>query len=82
MQHQTVNHSLEFVNRTDIDGTHTQNIESYWSWVKKRFKSMKGVHSDQLPTYLDKFMWRERHGPTNQVAFDSILRDISLQYAV
>ena len=40
-------------------GVHTQNIESYWNRVKKRFKSMKGVHSHQLASYLDEFMWRE-----------------------
>ena len=74
LQHSTVNHSLEFVNRTD--GTHTQNIESDWSRVKKQFKSMKGVNSKQLPSYL------ERYGATYEDAFNSILRDISLQYVV
>ena len=35
-----------------------------------------------LPSYLDEFMGRERHGATTQLAFDSILRDLSLQYVV
>lgn len=80
LQHHTVNHSVEFVNRTT--GVHTQHIESYWNRVKKRFKSMKGVNSLQLPSYLDEFMWRERYGSTSQEAFNSVLRDISLQYVV
>ena len=80
LQHHTVNHSVEFVSRTT--GVHTQNIESYWNRVKKRFKSMKGVHSHQLASYLDEFMWRERYGTSSQQAFDSILLDISLQYRV
>ena len=80
VQHATVNHTLEFVNRTN--GVHTQNIESYWNRVKKKFKTMKGVHSHQLASYLDEFMWRERYGRTNEEAFNSILRDISLQYVV
>ena len=79
LQHATVNHSVEFVNRTS--GVHTRNIESYWNRVKK-FKSMKGVHSHQLASYLDEFMWRERYGTTSQQAFDSILLDISLQFRV
>ena len=52
---------------------------SYWNRV---FKTMKGVHSHQLPSYLDEFMWRERYGATREQAFDSILVDISLQYVV
>eukprot|EP00731_Ephydatia_muelleri_P023120 Em0015g703a len=36
LQHATVNHSVEFVNPTN--GVHTQNIESYWNSVKKKFK--------------------------------------------
>ena len=56
--HNTVNHSLHFVD----PATHTQNVESYWNRVKGKFKRMKGVHEDMLSSYLDEFMWRERHG--------------------
>ena len=76
VQHATVNHTIAFVNRTN--GVHTQNIESYWNRVKKKFKTMKGVHSHQLASYLDEFMWRERYGRTNEEAFNSILTDIRL----
>ena len=41
MQHQVVNHSIEFVNSTT--GVHTQNVESYWNRVKTKFKRMNGV---------------------------------------
>ena len=57
-QHQTVNHSVEFIDRQT--GVHTQNIESYWNRVKIKLKRMRGCHSTQLPSYLDEFMWRER----------------------
>jgi transposase-like protein len=78
--HDTVNHSREFV--APQTGVHTQHVESYWSRVKKRFKNMKGVHSHQLPSYLDEFMWRERYGKSSEEALENILRDISVQYPV
>lgn len=34
--HQTVNHSQNFVN--SVTGKHIQNVESYWSRMKKSFK--------------------------------------------
>ena len=55
------NHSLHFVD--PATGVHRQNIESYWSRVKRRFKRMKGVHQSMMPAYLDEFMWRERGVP-------------------
>ena len=58
--HATVNHSLEFVSSS---GIHTQNVESNWNRVKTKLKRMKGCHDEQqLPSYLDKFMYRERFG--------------------
>ena len=53
-QHQTINHSLRFVDPTT--GVHTQNVKSYWAQVKLKFKRMKGVYAQQLPSYIDKFM--------------------------
>ena len=79
-QHSTVNHSISFIN--PINGTHTQNIESYWNRVKTKFKRMKGVHEDMLTSYLDEFMWRERHGKTYNVAMQNLCHDIALRYPV
>ena len=76
--HGTVNHSIEFVNSTT--GVHTQNIESYWNRVKTKLKRMKGCHATELASYLDEFMWKERHGSTTRVAFNNIVRDIAAQY--
>ena len=75
-----VNHSLNFVD--PVTGVHTQNVESYWNRVKTKLKRMKGCDGDQLPSYLDEFMWRERHGTTSWEAFDNICRDIALKYPV
>ena len=76
--HSTVNHSITFVD--SVTGTHTQNIESYWNRIKTKFKRMKGCHANQLPSYLDEFMWRKRHGATRIVAFQNIMGDIAMQY--
>ena len=78
--HEVVNHSVEFVD--SVSGAHTQHVESYWNRVKIKLKRMRGCHADELPGYLDEFMWRERHGATATQAFDNIIRDISVQYPV
>ena len=76
--HGTVNHSVEFVNSTT--GVHTQHIESYWNRSKRKIKRMMGCLATELPGYLDEFMWRERYGRTQRLAFNSIIRDIAAQY--
>ena len=43
---------------------------------------MKGVHAEQLPSYLDELMWRERYGIDPSFTFTSILADLSIQYPV
>ena len=78
--HSVVNHSITFVDCST--GTHTQNIESYWSRVKRKLKHMKGCHLTQLLSYLDEFLWRERFGQTRQQAFNSVIADIANQYVV
>ena len=78
--HSTVNHSITFVD--PVSGTHTQNVESYWAKAKAKLKKMKGCHAHQLPSYLDEFMWRERHGRSRGEALTNIMRDIGQQYPV
>ena len=75
-----VNRSINFVEPTT--GVHTQNVKSYWNRVKTELKRMKGCRGDQLPSYLDEFMWRERHGTTALLALQNIMRDIAAQYSV
>ena len=54
---------------------HTHN--TYWSRAKYKIKKMKGVHTQQLPSYLDKFMRRERFGRTAHQVFASLVDDIA-----
>ena len=78
--HGVVNHSLHFVD--PATGVHTQTVESYWNRVKTKLKRMKGCDGDQLPSYLDEFMWRERYGKTGNEALQNIMRHIARQYPV
>ena len=43
---------------------------------------MKGCAAHQLASYLDEFMWRERHGKTAGEALRNVMRDIVTQYPV
>ena len=45
--HDTVNHSVEFINRAT--GVHTQHIDSYWNRVKIKLKRMHGCNESKLP---------------------------------
>ena len=53
-----------------------------WNRVKTKIKRMRGCHRSQLPSYINKFMWRERYGTTRDDVLTSIYRDISLWYPV
>ena len=63
-------------------GVHTQNVESYWDRVKIKLKRMRGCHAQQLPGYLDEFMWCERYGRSAGSAFTNLMSDIATQYPV
>ena len=82
--HSTVNHSVTFVDPTTetSTGTHTQHVESYWNRCKTKIKRMKDCVEHPIPSYLDEFMWRERHGTSRLMAYTNILRDIAAQYPV
>jgi hypothetical protein len=72
LQHETVNHSVNFIDPGS--GVHTQSIESYWTKTKYKFKVMKGAAADSLPSYLDERMWRDHWGATTKDAFESICK--------
>ena len=55
--HNTVNHSLHFVDpETQV---HTQNIESYWGKVKSRIKKMNGINGAKIQDYIFEWMWKD-----------------------
>ena len=60
MAHETVNHSLNFVD--PLTGAHTQGIESTWAATKKmmRKKGVMDTSVELFPTYLQEYLWRKR----------------------
>lgn len=72
--HQTVNHSLNFVDPNS--GANTQRIERSWKAAKERNKRHNGTHRHMLDSYMCEFMWRNRIRVRKLNAFDTILQDI------
>lgn len=75
LEHATVNHHVNFVDPET--GVHTQTIESCWARTKLKFKTMKGVSTDALPSYLDDRMWRDRWRKTTEDAFSNLCAHIA-----
>ena len=51
-------------------------FQCFWKNAKIKFKRMCGVHGDQLDSYLDEYMWRNRH-PNRAEHLNRILEAIS-----
>ena len=46
--HRTVKHKENYVNL--LDGTHTNNIENFWTHLKNKMREMHGVKLQQFTT--------------------------------
>lgn len=73
--HKTVNHSRNFVDPET--GAHTNNVEAYWSSLKRKFKLMNGTSRALTPSYLDEHMYFQHFGSTASDAFKNILLHIA-----
>ena len=74
-QHSVINHSLHFVDTAS--NTHKQYRIALESGEKKILNN-EG-HSTMLESYLDEFMWRDRHGRSASIA---LCWDINMCYPV
>ena len=75
-----MNHTYDFVNpRT---GFHTQAVEGYWNNAKHKMKRMYGCRSDEATSYLDEFMWFQRHarGQNIETIMATLLDHMSAWY--
>ena len=79
LNHQTVNHSINFVDPGT--GVHTQHAESNWCAAKTKFMNMKGnTNPDLLQEYLQEFTWRRWYAePHPNSCFGRLLQDIAEQ---
>ena len=81
-QHDVVNHSRDFVKPQD-PLTHTQNIEAYWSSIKRDMRRRVGRMSIQTyETYLVEYVWRSRNGtrPTEKDLWEDFCAAIRFFY--
>lgn len=74
--HQTVNHSVHFVD--PLTAANTQTVESTWNTAKARNRRHNGTHRHMLDSYMCEFMWRKRLNGRNP--FTVILQDISMYW--
>ena len=72
-RHLTVNHSENFVN-PENNLAHTQNVESMWRWLKRKFKTTT-KDSNKRIARLGEFCYRRVH---KDRVFEAILNDIKL----
>ena len=74
--HLTVNHSENFLD--PFTGVHTNTVEGLCSAVKRKLKRMNGTRYDNIPEYLDEFMWKRQFNQPDR--FLAIIRDIAAGY--
>jgi transposase-like protein len=78
--HQTVNHSLNFIDPNT--GTCTNRIESIWNACKTKFKEMRGCGRFMIQSYIDEYIWRFNNKVTTdrKAAYFLILSEIAKFY--
>lgn len=74
--HKTVNHSTNFIN--PFDGTHTQNIESNWSALKRKLRTFN--KKDNFDLYLIEYMYRKYCSFNNVNILLELAKDITDMY--
>ena len=73
-QHETVNHSINFVDPNT--GAHTNGIEGHWRHAKQRSKRQYGTHRSMMDSYMCEWMWRQRNRD-ERCLFEKMLSDIA-----
>ena len=75
-QHETVNHSKEFVNS---DGYNTNKQEGHWRHMKTSLPKF-GTRKEHFSSYLAEYFWRYKHKDSDM--FKVFLRDVKQIYKV
>lgn len=77
-RHGTVNHRHHF--RDPVTGVHTNNVESMWNAAKFEIKRMRGTLDDQIPGYLEEYMWRFNVAKHKSSTFQALIETLREQY--
>ncbi len=56
--HNTINHSVEYVDRK---GNHANTIEAFWSFAQRRLTKFNGIQMSTLPLHLKECEYRWNH---------------------
>lgn len=68
---ESVNHSMKEYVRGDV---HTNNIESFWSHIKRSIKGThKAISKKYLQAYVDGFVWHYNNRRNDRKRFDALL---------
>lgn len=57
MRHNIINHSLGF---TNINGEHTNDIESFWAHLKSTMRKECGVKRENIELWLEEYTFKRR----------------------
>jgi len=77
--HQTVNHSQNFVDPTT--GVCTNAVEAYWGRLKRWLRRHGVQASALLPSHIDEFMWRDIYANGSiQETFSNFINHIRKKY--
>lgn len=78
--HKTVNHSKNF--KDPVTGVCTNQVEGYWSRLKKYCRTQRVLGSNLLPEHIDHFMWLEHFGGQAKSTYNNIINHIRERYPV
>lgn len=74
-QHETVNHSKNFVD--PVTGAHTQNIERMWREVKRIKRMYEGIPSKYAEEHICEYVWRRRSINCKNDSFEASIKLIN-----
>lgn len=72
MEHNTINHSICFVDPLNPE-VHTQTIESLWSQTKKFVRSKNGISKEMHSDFIIQFIWQYKTEKSKRINYVLIL---------